>query len=365
MSASEATQATPWGVEDRFVTLREIRIAAEEALDPPTWNFLEGGAGDEWTLRRGEAAFKRWRFRPRMLTGIDPPDTRTNVLGLPLSMPVITSPFGFDTTFHPDGCPAVARAAEMAGTAAVVPMIASCSLEKVAEAAPSAAKLFQVVAWGPAEPFIALSRRAADAGYEVLVVTVDTSVAGWRERSMEDRWSPPTSVVLGNFADDLGSLAGMMNFDQRMWSWDELGERCEAIGLPWVAKGVLTPEDARAAIDVGAAGVFVSNHGGRQLEQAPAPLEVLPAIVDEVAGEAVVVFDGGVRRGSDVAIALALGADVVGIGRPAAWGLAAGGADGVRRVLDLLQRELATTMSLCGRGDVSQLDRTLVEENVW
>lgn len=359
------TKSTLWATEEQFVTLNEIKRAARAALAEPVWNFLEGGAGDEWTLRRCEAAFKRWRFRPRMLTGIDPPETTTAVLGMSLSMPVITSPFGFDTEFDSAGFLAVARGVESSGTAAVVPVVCSQSLEEIRAAAPGAARLFQVVAWGPEQPFIDVSKRAADAGYEVLVVTVDTSVPGWRERSMEDRWTPQPSVVLGNFADDVTGFMSMMDFNQRMWTWEELGERCARVGLPWVAKGVLCPEDARAAVDVGAAGVFISNHGGRQLEQAPTPLEVLPEIVAAVGTDAVIAVDGGVRRGSDVLIALALGADLVGVGRPAAWGLAAAGEQGVGRVLELLRHELATTMSLCGRSRIADIDPSVVAPVAW
>jgi 4-hydroxymandelate oxidase len=359
------TKSTPWGTEEQFATVNEIKRAAAGLLAEPVWNFLEGGAGDEWTLHRCESAFKRWEFRPRMLTGIDPPQTATEVLGLSLSMPVITSPFGFDTEFHPSGFPAVARGAERCGTATVVPVVCSTSLESVRAAAPTAARLFQVVAWGAEQPFLDVSNRAADAGYEALVVTVDTSVPGWRERSMEDRWSPQPSVVLGNFADDVSGLMSMMDFDQRMWTWDELGERCRRVGLPWIAKGILCAEDARAAVEVGAAGVFVSNHGGRQLAQAPVPLDVLPDVVAEVGDEAVVIVDGGVRRGSDVLVALALGADLVGVGRPAAWGLAAGGEEGVERVLELLRQELVTTMSLCGRSRIADIDRSLVAPVTW
>ena len=156
-------------------------------------------------------------------------------------------------------------------------------------------------------------------------------------------------AALGNFKEDPTTLARMTDFGERMWTWEELGDRCAKVGLPVDAQGCAVREDARAAVDAGAAGVFVSNHGGRQLEQAPAPLEVLPEVVSAIGGEAVVALDGGVRRGSDVLVALALGAQLVGIGRPTVWGLAAAGVEGVRRVLDLLRRELVVSMSLCGR----------------
>jgi isopentenyl diphosphate isomerase/L-lactate dehydrogenase-like FMN-dependent dehydrogenase len=347
--------------EEAFVTLREVRAAAEAKLDPAVWNFLEGGSGDEWTRARNEAAFARWQFRPRSLTGIEPPDTATGILGLDLAMPIVVSPFGFDALMHPDGHLAVAEGAARAGTAMTVPLVSSKSLEAVREAEPEAAPLFQPIAMGAPEEFLRLGRRAADAGYTALVVTVDTPVAGWRERTMEDRWDPDPRVILGNFTDDPARIAAVMDFQRRMWTWPVLGELCSQIGLPWLPKGVLGAQDARAALDAGACGVFVSNHGGRQLEGAPASLDVLPEIVAEVGGRGVVGVDGGVRRGSDVVKALALGADFVGVGRPVTWGLGAAGADGVHRVLELLRNELSTTMSLCGRGTVDAIDRTLVE----
>ncbi len=349
-----------WETTERFATVGELRRIARATMEVGLWNYLEGGSGDEWTLERNESSFKRWRFCPRMLTGITPPDVRTTVLGMSLSMPIVTAPFGFDSQFHPDGFTAVTRGAGSQGTAAIVPVISSRSLEEVRAAAPEAAQLFQVVAWGPEQPFVDLGRRAADAGYKVLVVTVDTSAPGWRERSFVDRWLPDGSAALGNFKEDPSTLARMTDFGDRMWTWEELGDRCAKVGLPWMPKGVLCGEDARAAVDAGAAGVFVSNHGGRQLEQAPAPLDVLPEVVSAIGGEAVVALDGGVRRGSDVLVALALGAQLVGIGRPTVWGLAAAGVEGVGRVLDLLRRELVVTMSLCGRASVAEVDETLV-----
>ena len=347
--------------EEAFVTIREIRAAAESNIDAPVWNFLEGGAGDEWTLDRNREAYTRWQFRPRSLTGIDPPDTRTTLLGLDLSMPVVVSPFGFDALMHPEGHRAVAEGASRAGTVMTVPMVSSQSLESVRATAPDAVPFFQPIAMGAPEEFVRLGRRASDAGYQTLVVTVDTPVAGWRERSMEDRWNPDPRVVLGNFMDDPARMGAVMDFARRMWTWPELGECCAEVGLPWMPKGVLGAEDARAAIDAGACGVFVSNHGGRQLEGAPATLDVLPDVVAEVRGRGVVGVDGGIRRGSDVVKALALGADFVGVGRPVTWGLGAAGAAGVHRVLELLRNELSTTMSLCGRGTVDAIDRSLVE----
>ena len=223
---------------------------------------------------------------------------------------------------------------------------------------PAAARIFQVVPTGAEDRFVAFGKRAREAGYSVLCVTVDTLVPGWRERSMEDRFNPDPSVILGNL--EMADLVAISSFDSPEWSWATLTDLCGEIGLPWIAKGVLTAEDARAAVQAGASGVFVSNHGGRQLDGAPAAATALPEVAAEVGGEVVVGLDGGIRRGSDVVKALALGADVVAVGRAVIMGLAAAGEAGVARVLELLQKEMATTMSLVGRPTIADIDSTVI-----
>lgn len=356
--ASPVTQL--WVTAEQWVCLREIQAAARDATPPDVRNFVEGGAGDEWTMGENERAFSRWLFLPRMMTGISPPVTTTTFLGMELSSPTVISPFGFDTLLHADGHRATARAAAASGTLFIVPMACAHSLEEVAEAAPDAPRLFQPVAMGSVDEFVALGKRALAAGYRGLCVTVDTPRAGWRERSMIDRFNPSPAAVMGNFKDNLAAFAAVMDFNRPQWTWAELGDACATVGLPWLAKGILTAEDADAALGVGASGVMVSNHGGRQLDFAPAPLDQLPGIVDAVGGRGVVAIDGGVRRGSDVLKAVALGADVVGMGRPVAWGLAAGGEAGVGRVLHLLREELITTMALAGIATIDAADRALV-----
>jgi len=350
--------STPWAEGGEFVTLAEITRAARDKLDPAVWNFVEGGSGDEWTLAENRRAFERWQFRPRVMTGIPAPDLSCNVLGIPLSMPILTAPFGFDAMVDPEGHLAVTRAAAAMGTACLVPVVSAFPLEEVAAAGPAAARIFQVVPSGSEERFVALGKRAKDAGYSVLCVTVDTLVPGWRERSMEDRFNPDPRVILGNL--DMTDLAAISGFDSREWSWDALRDLCAEVGLPWIAKGVLTDVDAAAAVSAGAVGVFVSNHGGRQLDGAPAAATALPEVAAAIGGDAVVGLDGGVRRGSDVVKALALGADVVAVGRAVIMGLAAAGEAGVVRVLELLQKEMATTMSLVGRSAIADIDGTII-----
>ena len=354
-----------WRTAEEFVTLGEIARAARERLEPGPWNFLDGAAGDERGLVENRGAFAHWQFRPRFMAGISRPDPSSSLLGVDLSMPVITSPFGFDALFHADGHTAVAQANEAEGVAMVAPEISSRCLEDLAAAAPTACRFFQLVPFGE-DHFLRTVERCAEASYAAVCVTVDTPVPGWRERSMEDRFVPDVTMALGNHRPDLGvdlvaSLTSMVKFEQPTWTWEKLGEIGRRAALPWFPKGVLTREDARAAVDAGACAIFVSNHGARQLESAPATLDALVEVVDAVGGEVPIIVDGGVRRGSDIALALALGATAVGIGRPAALGLAAGGRAGVERTFQLLREELVTTMAMIGCERLDELDRTRVQ----
>lgn len=363
--ASEVDSQTGWPYEvgARFATIDEIADAAKAALPVEVWNYLDGGAGTERTLRANRAAFARWQLLPRVLTGGDPPDLRTTFLGIPLALPVLTAPFGSDGLFHPEGHLAVVRACAAAGVAAVVPEASTFSLEAVAEAAPAAARVFQLYPLGPVDNFRRMVRRAEDAGYGALCVTADSPTAGIKERVLRDRFAPDPGVVSGNYppgsAVALSDVFGQLHtVDRATWSWSQLAEALDATSLPFLVKGVLTAADARAAVEIGAAGVVVSNHGGRQLDGVPAALDALPEVVAEVGDELAVAVDGGFRRGLDVLMALCLGADAVLIGRGAAYGLAAAGQEGVSRVLELLTAELTTCMTLLGRARIADLDRS-------
>lgn len=327
-------------------TIASIRRAAHAALDEHALTYLEGGAGAERTLRWNVEAFDHWMIRPRVLTGEATADTATTLLGLDLRMPIVVSPFGLDKLFHPEGHCAVARGAGDAGTVSFVSSSSGFTLEEVRAAAPEAAAFFQVSALGPVSVVERLARRAADAGYTALCVCVDTPRPGWRERTLEDP-DPPSALELASanygpddYADRLRGGVG--------WTWATVAAVAASGGISWLAKGVLTAGDAHLAVEHGACAVVVSNHGGRQLDGAPASLDALPEVVDAVAGRVPVLMDGGIRHGGDVLIALALGAAAVGIGRPAAWGLTAGGAQGVTRVLDLFRQELEIAMTLAG-----------------
>lgn len=349
----DAARSSLYPDDIAFATLGELTAAARESLAPEVWDFLESGAGEEQTLRANRLAFERCSFVPRVMTGAPAPATDTEFLGMRLAIPFLTAPFGGDGLFAPDGHLATARANESCGAGMIVPEAGSHSLAEIAMAAPRLPRLFQLHPIEPAERFLRLAAEAREAGYTGLCVTVDCPVAGWRERNMSNRFAPDMTYFAGNFGGegDIGvaeMFTHLMSPDNPTWTWARLGEVCAATGLPWMAKGILDPDDARLAVDSGASAVLVSNHGGRQLDGAIASLEALPAIAAAVGDRTEIAFESGIRRGSDAAKALALGADVVVLGRLAAHALGAAGEAGVERMHELLLAELRTIMMLCG-----------------
>jgi 4-hydroxymandelate oxidase len=348
----------------QFTALDEIRESALRTLSRAVADFLEGGAGTESTLRANRAAFERRVIRPRLMSGVSNPSTETTFLGIPLSTPLLTAPFGGDGLFHPEGQLAVARAGETCGIAPIVPAMGTYSYEQVAKAAPQVTKIAQLY---PYTQFERVAERVRAAGYSALCVTVDCPTAGFRVRDRINRFDPDLSYFGGNLVGE-SALGIAEMFGQQVahgaptWDWARLTEATRRFRMPWIAKGVLTADTAQRAIDAGAAAVIVSNHGGRQLDPAPASLDALPEVAAAVAGRVPIAFDSGVRTGSDLFLALALGADVVVIGRLAVYGLAAGGEAGVRRTIELLMEELRTLMILAGVPSIDEFDATLVAE---
>jgi isopentenyl diphosphate isomerase/L-lactate dehydrogenase-like FMN-dependent dehydrogenase len=340
--------------DGEFLALEEIHAAALAHLPQDTATYLESGAGTEQTLRANREAFTRWVIKPRPMSGVTDPKTNTSFLGIPLSVPVLTAPFGGDALFAPDGHRAVARANAASGIASIVPEVGSFSYEEVAAAAPAAARIGQL---HPYDSFDYSAARIKAAGYDALCVTVDCPIVGFRARNRMARFRPDPAVWRGNVVDD-GSPNIAATYGARIvpaWTWDQLAEATARHGMPWIAKGILTVEAAEAALNAGAAAILVSNHGGRQVDPSPATLDVLPEIAAAVAGQVPVLLDSGVRTGADVFLALALGASAVVIGRLAAYGLAAAGEYGVRRTVELLTQELHILMTLSGIPDVQSL----------
>jgi 4-hydroxymandelate oxidase len=347
----------------------EYEEAARDVLPLTVFDYIAGGSGDELTLRANREAFARWRLVPRVLRGISHPDLRTTVLGQPIALPVLLAPVGFHRLVHEEGETASARAARAAGTIFVASTASTYPLEEVA---PHAGPWwFQVYVFRDRELTRHLVQRAEAAGARALVVTADTPVLGRREADERNRFALPDGVTWANFRDtnfafmseipDGSSLSAYIagSFDATL-SWADLDWLSSITTLPVIPKGILHPDDARQAVEHGAEAIVVSNHGGRQLDSAIATLDALPAIVNAVGDAVEILLDGGVRRGTDVIKALALGARAVLIGRPYLWGLALGGSEGVQRILELLGTEIRRDLTLCGCATVEDADARLL-----
>ncbi len=340
--------------DGEFLTLEELHAAALRHLPRDVAVYLESGSGTELTLRANRDAFGRYVIKPKPMSGVNDPKTNTEFLGIPLSVPVLTAPFGGDALFSQDGHLAVARANAACGIASIVPEVGSFSYEEVAAAAPAAARIGQL---HPFDSFDPVARRIKAAGYDALCVTVDCATMGWRTKNKMVRFRFDPAVWFGNVTDDgepnvASTFGGGIIPD---WTWDQLAEATARHGMPWIAKGILTAESAVAAVNAGASAILVSNHGGRQVDPAPASLDALPEVAAAVGGQVPLLLDSGVRTGADVFLALALGASAVVIGRLAAYGLAADGEHGVRRTIELLTQELRTLMILAGVPDIASL----------
>jgi isopentenyl diphosphate isomerase/L-lactate dehydrogenase-like FMN-dependent dehydrogenase len=333
--------------------IADFERLAEGVLDVGAHGYFAGGAGDERTLRENSASFERWRIRPRVLVDVGEVSTATTVLGAPVSMPILVAPVAFQRLAHADGEAGMARAAAAAGTLMCLSTLATAGPREVAEAAPGAPRWFQLYCFRDRGVTRALAEEAFEAGFEAIALTVDAPRAGRRERDARSGFAIPPDVAVPSLDAVVGGHAPMNIHEifalvDPSLTWRDLESLVSGIELPVLVKGVLTAEDARLAADHGASGVVVSNHGGRQLDGVPASLEALSEVVEAVGDQVEVYMDGGVRRGTDVLVALALGARAVLVGRPPLWGLAAGGEAGALRVLELLRDELELALCLTG-----------------
>jgi isopentenyl diphosphate isomerase/L-lactate dehydrogenase-like FMN-dependent dehydrogenase len=352
-------------VNEELVNVGDFERAAGERLDAGVAGYFSGGAGDEVTLAESVTAWRKWRLRPRVLAGHGEWTTRVEVLGAEASMPILVAPVAYQRLVDPEGEVAMARAATAAGAVMCLSTLATAGPAEVAAAAPQGRHWFQLYCFRDEGVTQALLDEAVDSGFEAIVVTVDAPRGGRRERDLRTGFRIPEGLGVPSVQAALGSeravtIEETFALMEPGLSWDDFGELVSGCGVPVLAKGVLTGEDAALAVEHGAAGVVVSNHGGRQLDCAVATADALPEVVDAVEGRAAVLVDGGIRRGTDVAIALALGADAVLAGRPPLWGLAAGGESGALRVLELLREELELALALCGCSSPSGLGRVHV-----
>src|SRR6267378_2361100 len=377
----------------RIINIEDLRSAAKRRLPRVVFDYIDGGAEDEWTLRENSRAFEQVTFRPRCAVATPACDLRASVLGGFLSMPLILTPVGSSRLMYPRGEEAAAGAAGVAGIAYALSTLSGCRLEDVA-AASKGPLWYQLYLIGGRDCALSAIERAKAAGFSVLVVTIDTAVSGMRERDLRNGVKELLSGKLGSmlpFVSQLlikprwlaGFLAdgGLMKFpnvvvpgkgpmlyadvtaalEHSVVTWDDLTWIRQAWGGPIVIKGIHTGEDARRAVDVGANALVVSNHGGRQLDGVAPTLRILPEVVASVGDQIEVLLDGGIRRGSDIVKALCLGARAVLVGRAYAYGLGAAGGAGVARAIEILRSDLVRTLKLLGCPSIAELDRSYVD----
>jgi len=354
-----------------IVNLLSLELLARERLDPMLFDYIAGGAGDEWTLHENVNAWARTQLLPRMLRGVANRSLETTVLGTPVSFPVLVPPMGFHGLCHIEAEEATARATSAEGTIFCASTVSNRSLEVIAQAS-GGARWFQLYVYRDRGITKSLVERAAAAGYTALCLTVDTPIAGNRERDRRNSLRMPAHLELANFPASHtdqhhhGSGAGssLAQYIAAQWdpslTWADVEWLRSISPMPVIIKGILAPRDAVLSVEHGAAAVIVSNHGGRQLDSVPAPITALPAVVNAVAGRVEVLLDGGVRRGTDVLKALALGARAVLVGRPILWGLTLDGEAGVRAVLQHLRAEFDLAMALSGCATVADISRELI-----
>jgi L-lactate dehydrogenase (cytochrome) len=366
----------------RAASVADLRELARRRAPRAVFDYADGAAGQEIALRRSRQAYARVEFLPQVLRDVSAVDASTTILGRPSSAPLVFAPIGFTRMMHTEGEPAVARVAARTGIPYALSTMGTTSIERLAAAAPEARRWFQLYLWrdrAASRDFVA---RARDCGYETLVLTVDAPVAGPRLRDVRNGLTIPPSLTLSTFAEGIRhpawwfdlittealEFASLHHFEgtvadlvARMFdpaaTMDDLAWLRSAWPGPLVVRGIQTAADARAVVDAGADAIVVSNHGGRQLDRAPTPLEVLPPVVDAVGDRAEVYVDGGILSGSDVVAAVALGARAALVGRAYLYGLMAGGERGVQRVADLLVQEAASTLALLGVSRVADLRR--------
>jgi isopentenyl diphosphate isomerase/L-lactate dehydrogenase-like FMN-dependent dehydrogenase len=337
----------------------DYEAAAAERLEPGAHGYYAGGAGDELTLRDNVEAYRRWQLRPRMLVDVAACSTATTVLGHEVSMPLLVAPVALQRAAHPEGEVAMARAAKAVGTIMCLSTIATAGPAEVAAVA--GPRWFQLYVFRDEGVTRELIARVRETGYTALLLTVDAPVRGNRERDLRTRFALPPDIQVASMGRGGVTPKDIFDMVTPSLTWRDVERISSEAGLPLLVKGVLTAEDALLSVEHGAAGIVVSNHGGRQLDGVAATIDALPEVVEAVAGRIEVLLDGGIRRGTDVVKALALGAQAVLAGRAPLWGLTVDGEAGARRVLELLQEEIQTALQLVGATSPSDVTRTHIQ----
>jgi len=376
----------------RYYNVEDIRVAARRRLPAPIFHYLDGGAEDEWSLRNNVERFSHYSLLPQQMTGITDIDMSADLLGVRTSMPLLLSPTGMSRLFHHHKEHAAAEAAAEANIMYGLSTLASSRIEDIA-ATSSGPKMFQIYIMRDRELTREFIARARDSGYQALCVTIDTAVGGNRERDLRTGMVMPPRFTTAGLASFIASPYWSLNYlrdrkfsianiEHRIKSlddgamspvafvngqidsnatWDDVAWLAREWNGPFVVKGVLTPEDSQRALAAGATAIMISNHGGRQLDHTAAPIDCVQPIRDAIGSGAQIIVDGGIRRGSSVVKAIALGADACSIGRPYLYGLAAGGAPGVKRIIDIFRSEINRTMILMGKGNLASLKSSDVQ----
>ncbi|KAK0172704.1 hypothetical protein PV328_005989 [Microctonus aethiopoides] len=356
---------------EQLVCIDDFEKLALKILTPSVRDYYKSGAGDEITLKWNREAFRKYKIRPRVLTDVSKRDISTVILGEKISMPLGIAPTAMQRMAHPDGECANARAAEAVGTIFIQSTISTCSVEEIAKAAPNAIKWFQLYVYYDRDITLDLIKRIEHAGFKAIVLTVDTPIFGVRRADVRNKFVLPSHLKLANFNGNLSTKinnakagSGLNEYVTNLFddslSWQDIDWLISITQLPIIVKGILTAEDALLAADKGVKAIIVSNHGARQIDGTPATIDVLPEIVKVVGGRVEIYLDGGIRQGTDVFKALALGAKMVFIGRPMIWGLAQGGEKGAKAVLELMKKDIDQTFALTGCRSVADVTRNMV-----
>ena len=356
------------------IDFNELEKAAKDTLEPGPFGYIRSSAGGEETYRKNINSFSKYSIVPRFLNDVSTLNTEVTIFGKTYPHPLFISPVGVNKIAHEDGEIAVAKAAAKFEFPYIQSTVSSYSIEEIASATPGSSKWFQLYWSSNKEIAFSMAKRAEAAGYEAIVLTVDTVMLGWREEDIRNQFSPlKRGFGQGNYATDPVFMATLPNDSQEAivdsileniyhptLNWNDISELRNRVSLPILIKGILHPEDAKLAVDQGIDGIIVSNHGGRQLDGVIASIDALPTIVKAVGQKIPVLFDSGVRRGSDAVKALALGATAVCLGRPYVWGLATGGQSGVERVLENFLQETKVSISLAGARNMDELNKLTI-----
>lgn len=359
-----------------MICIEDFQKYADQNLTPSVRDYYNSGAGEQFSLKLNTEAFKKYRIRPRFLRNVSKRDLSTTILGEKISMPLGIAPAAMQRMAHPEGECANVRAAQGAGTIYILSTISTSSIEEVAEAAPNAIKWFQLYIYKDRNVTINLVGRAERAGFKAIVLTVDAPLFGDRRADIRNKFSLPHHLRLGNFQGKLSTKINnaesgsglseyVMNLFDASLTWDDIKWLKSITKLPIILKGILTPEDAKLAIENGISAIIVSNHGARQVDSIPATIEALPEIVKAVNGKLEIYMDGGIRQGIDVFKALALGAKMVFTARPLLWGLSYGGERGARAVLEVFRKEIDVAFALTGCATVNDVTKDMIQHESY